>query len=278
MTKKIIYILSICTLLFSFMACEEEDKEHYFEQGWHLKLKGYKTSKMQKIQPPRPSADSRYYRMNCTTDGDVSGRNEMNTFTAKYSLNGNGISFSEVKSTNSESIYEDEYIILNLLRQVNRFKSDGKYLYMYVLNQDNVLIYETYKKISVVESKDLPLTNNSSLKAEAKAGEIYRANSKQEFEELMKDGGREVDLSNVDFEKEMILLIKVTSNENIKIVKSQLTKWDQHYEWSLFVEQGSHETLSEQTVAIVTNILTNEFDSKEPIIAEITYSQPVNRN
>lgn len=274
MMKNILYLLIISVLALGFVACaEDDDKDHYFEQGWHLKLRGYKKTGMTKMQAPRPAADYRYFRMTCRTDGDVHGRGEENIFTAKYSINGNRIQYTEVKSSSVESEYEDEKAALGLLRQVTKFKYEGKFLFMYVQNEENLLMYERFDVMKDIKSSKYALPEGYALKASAKEGEVYRANSVGELGELLEVTGEEAQLPEVDFEKQMVLLVNVRSSNKIKEIKSELAQIDHRYEWSLFVVQDDAEVASVQTMAIVTDKLAES----EKLSTDIVYSLPVNR-
>lgn len=264
--KKGFYLFTLIILVLAFAACaQNDDEKHYFEQGWHLKLVEYKTSNMEETRRPMPTAFNDRFVLTCRSDGDTYGFGEVNSFTANYNINGDRISFVNLKSSNNLTKYGDEEIFFSLLRLVTKFKFKGDKLYMYVENDDNYLMFDDIGKVSVVSSTIYRLPKGAQWVGDREAGVVYRANSMDELKAWV-SMDEEVELNDVDFSKKTLLLLSGTSMSGISSIDHELTKKGANYKLSIFVEQSAATVVQQWTVAIVVDKLANDASINTDIV------------
>lgn len=255
--KKGFYLLALIALVVSFVACvQDDDKKHYFEQGWHLKLVEFKTSNMKEGRRPMPTAYNNHFVLTCRSDGDAYGFGEVNSYTASYNINGDRISFTNLKASTIEPKYGDESIFCSLLRLVTRFKFKGDKLYMYVASDDNYLVFEDIGKVSVLTSSIFWLPKGAQWQGQWESEKVYRADSMDELKAWVSlDEG--VELNEVDFSKKTLLLLNGVSLNGITSIDHELTKKGDKYKLSVFVEQDLTAVVRHWTLALLVDKLAD---------------------
>ena len=251
MMKKIFGLSMLLLVAMLMMTCaQNEDKDGYLVTGWKLKLKAFSTFETNGEKRPQPAACGQCFTLVCNSDGSVQGQGVDNSFTAQYAVNGDRISFSNLRVSNSATNVEDEKTYFAFLRLINKFKIKGSDIYLYVENDENYLVFETYDDVKDVAFSTFTLPKGSKWADSMEKGKVYRVDNARELQSLISS---EVDgsLPDVDFSKKTVLVVGGLSSKGIENVTYQPIRKGDAYTVEVFVEQNLASVMQPWTVAVV---------------------------